>query len=103
MGSKSITVDWIFGQAFATLTGDEGLGTANVAAADGNAIVSTTVLIQSDEPVGPDDLTDPDDNTPDEIEASAATIEMQKTGLPINYLIIAILMVITGLLVPKRK
>lgn len=83
MGSKSITVDWIFGQAFATLTSDEGPGAANVTAADGNAIVSTTVLIHSDEPVDPDDPTDPvdpDNNTLAEIKVSAATIEMQKTG-----------------------
>ncbi len=37
------------------------------------------------------------------VKAASKTIPMQKTGLPLNYLILAILMVIGGLLVPKRK
>lgn len=35
--------------------------------------------------------------------AASKTIGMQHTGLPTNYLIIAILMVISGLIIPKRK
>ncbi|HEX3013691.1 MAG TPA: tandem-95 repeat protein, partial [Methanobacterium sp.] len=35
--------------------------------------------------------------------ASKTTIGLQKTGLPLNYLILAVLMVLSGLVVPKRK
>jgi hypothetical protein len=38
-----------------------------------------------------------------QVKAAGKTIGMQKTGLPINYLILAVLLVISGLLVPKRK
>lgn len=34
---------------------------------------------------------------------TSKTIGMQETGIPINYLIIAILAVISGLIIPKRK
>jgi uncharacterized repeat protein (TIGR01451 family) len=34
---------------------------------------------------------------------AASTISMQKTGLPLNYLILALFIVISGLIVPKRK
>ncbi len=34
---------------------------------------------------------------------AASTISMQKTGLPLNYLILAILMVLSGLIIPKNK
>jgi predicted outer membrane repeat protein len=53
VGSKSTTVDWNHGQAFATLRADEGPGTATVTAADGTEEVSTTVNIQSEEPKEP--------------------------------------------------
>jgi len=34
---------------------------------------------------------------------AANVVDMQKTGLPLNYLILAVLMVLSGLIVPKRK
>lgn len=34
---------------------------------------------------------------------AADTIAMQKTGLPLNYLIITVLMVLSGLIIPKRR
>lgn len=37
------------------------------------------------------------------VNAASNTVGMQETGLPVNYLILAVLMVISGLLVPKRK
>jgi len=36
-------------------------------------------------------------------QANAATVRMQKTGLPVAYLIAAMLMVLAGVLIPKRK
>lgn len=44
-----------------------------------------------------------DDDQENEAAAETETITMQKTGTPINYLLIAILMIISGLLVLKRK
>ena len=37
------------------------------------------------------------------VKAAGKTIPMHKTGLPVNYLLLAVLMVLSGLLVPKRK
>ena len=37
------------------------------------------------------------------VKAAGKTVSMQKTGLPFNYLLLAVLMVVSGLLVPKRK
>ena len=42
-------------------------------------------------------------NAVNEVKATSKTVGMQNTGLPINYLILAILAIISGLLVPKRK
>jgi hypothetical protein len=51
-----------------------------------------------------DYLLDPSDNVPqDNIVDAANTVGMQPTGTPINYLILAILMVIGGLFLPKKK
>jgi predicted outer membrane repeat protein len=36
-------------------------------------------------------------------EAAGTTVPMQPTGLPVNYLVLALLMVIGGFLIPKRK
>ena len=37
------------------------------------------------------------------VNPASNTIGMQETGMPLNYLILAVLMVISGFLVPKRK
>lgn len=84
VGSKSITVPWSYGSASATLRTDEGPGIATVTAADGQT-VKTSIKIQST------------------ANAASKTIGMKETGIPINYLILAILAVISGLLIPKRK
>ena len=47
---------------------------------------------------------DGDDDDPEkEAKAATETVPMQKTGTPIHYMILAVLMVITGLLTSKRK
>jgi hypothetical protein len=38
-----------------------------------------------------------------QVNAASNTVAMQKTGTPINYLVLAVLMVLSGLLAPKRK
>lgn len=40
---------------------------------------------------------------PANAQVNAATIPMQKTGLPLNYLVFAILMVLSGIFISKRK
>ncbi len=42
-------------------------------------------------------------NAASEAKAATETVGMQETGLPVNYMILAILMVLGGFLVPKRK
>ena len=38
-----------------------------------------------------------------QVNAASNTVAMQETGTPINYLVLAVLMVLSGLLAPKRK
>lgn len=59
-------------------------------------------------PVNPTDPYNPSGNSTGTVQVNAAssttkTIEMQETGIPLNYLILAILMVINGLILPKRN
>lgn len=42
-------------------------------------------------------------NAASEAKAATETVGMQETGLPVNYMILAILIVLSGFLVPKRK
>ncbi len=42
-------------------------------------------------------------NAVSQVKAASKTVPMQRTGLPVNYLILAILMVIGGFLVPIRR
>ncbi|HNR26015.1 MAG TPA: hypothetical protein PKI66_04830, partial [Methanobacteriaceae archaeon] len=36
-------------------------------------------------------------------QTETKTVRMQKTGIPVNYLLLALLLVIGGYIVPKRK
>ncbi|MBP2044857.1 beta strand repeat-containing protein [Methanobacterium aggregans] len=38
-----------------------------------------------------------------QVNAAGSTVAMQETGTPINYLLIAVLVVLSGLMVPKKK
>jgi len=86
VGSKSVTVPWTLGSAFATLRGDEGPGIATVTATDANTTLSTTVTI----------LQAPEVNAAD-------TVGMQETGIPLAGLVLAILALFGGLAGSKRK
>ena len=44
-----------------------------------------------------------DDDSENTAQAATETVPMQKTGTPIHYLLLAALLIISGLLVPKRK
>lgn len=100
VGSKSVTVSWTLGMAFAILRGDEGAGIATLTAADVETLSTTVNILQA--PVTPDedDGANPSEN---EVNAASNTVRMQNTGVPLAGLILAILAVLGGLVVPKRK
>ena len=90
VGSKSVTVPWSLGSAFAILRGDEGPGMATVTGTDGNQTLSAGVNI----------LQAP---TVEAASTEEGTIGMQKTGMPVAGLVLAILAVLGGALAPRRK
>ncbi len=49
-----------------------------------------------------EDVTPVTINTVSQVNAASKTIPLQKTGLPLNYMLLAVLMIISGL-VPKRR
>ncbi len=96
VGSKSITLPWTNGRASAVLRADEGEGLATLTASDYQT-VQTLVRI------GDVPLPDEGNSTGKTIANAASTITMQNTGMPINYLLLALVLVIGGCLLPKRK
>ena len=82
VGSKSIIVPWVNGLVKAILRGDDGAGIATVTATDYQTVQTYVTILGA---------------------PSNDTVPMQNTGAPVNYLLLAILMVIGGLLLPKRK
>ncbi len=82
VGSKSIIVPWVNGLVTAILRGDDGAGIATVTATDYQTVQTYVTILGA---------------------PSNDTVPMQNTGAPVNYLLLAILMVIGGLLLPKRK
>jgi hypothetical protein len=81
IGSKIITVDWVNGLATAILRGDEGPGIATVTASDYQT-VQTFVTI---------------------LEAPTDVIGMKNTGTPVTYLLTALILLIGGLGLARRK
>jgi len=86
IGSYTITVPWVLGQAVRTYHGVLA-GVDHVTAADGVQVVSTPItVIQA--PVA---------------NAASNTVGMQETGLPIAGLVLAVLALFGGLATSKRK
>ena len=83
VGSKSITVPWINGRAIATLTADEGPGIAKVTASDYQTVQTFVNILAGSK--------------------TNKTVGMQKTGMPVQGLILAILIVLCSLAVTGRK
>nr|WP_319373706.1 cell surface protein [uncultured Methanobacterium sp.] len=90
VGSKSVVTQWASGAANAILRADEGEGIATVTAGD-YQILRTLVTILAASNTSPTSVN------------AANTVGMQSTGIPINGLVLAILMVISGLILPKRR
>ena len=95
LNPASITL--VNGSATATFTASNA-GMAVITATADNQTISTHIKINT-HPKFNNKTNFSNKNT---IKA-ADTITIQKTGLPLNYLLLALLMVINGLIIPKRK
>jgi len=90
VGSKSIVIGTLNGIATAILRGDEGTGNALTSAMlDGQTLTATVAIT-------------PVVNAASET-SEEGTVGMQKTGLPLPLMVLAVLMVLGGVLSPKRK
>lgn len=87
IGSKEISVLMSFGKAIATLNANEGAGFYILTATLDNQIVQAGINV----------------NQCQDVNAVKRTIKMKETGLPLNYVLFAILLLIGGILAPKRK
>ncbi|MDO8870780.1 MAG: hypothetical protein Q7V10_08545 [Methanobacteriaceae archaeon] len=84
VGSKSVVIETINGVATAILRGDDAAGEAWTSATLDSQTLRTNVTITK-------------------AATTQKTVGMQTTGIQVQYLVLAILMVIGGLIVPKRK
>ena len=105
-GSLSpITVKFVNGSAVTVFTAKV-LGSASVNATLDNETVTTQITVNQPKPVKPDSGSgDNSSSTAAGVNKvhAADVISMQKTGLPLNYLILAILAVFSGFVMPRRK
>lgn len=85
IGSKIIIVDWVNGLATAILRGDEGQGIATVTASDYQTVQTFVTILGAPEPVNPD------------------VIDMEDTGIPVSYLLTALVLLLGGLGLARRK
>ena len=88
VGSKSVTVQWNNGLATAVLRGDEGPGIATVTATDYQT-VSTMVTILGASKTS--------------TSTNKLTIGMQKTGMPLIWIVLAILIVLGGFISTRKR
>lgn len=88
IGSDSITVPWVLGQAVRPLVANEGQGLATVTAADGQVVATEVTILQAP--------------TVNAVTNTEGTVGMQETGMPITGLILAVLTLFGGLIVSKR-
>jgi parallel beta-helix repeat protein len=90
VGSKSVMAQWANGFATAILRADEGSGVATVTATDYQTVRTFVTILGAVE-------------TSTVVNSANNTIGMQKTGTPLNYLILAMLMMISGLISTRRR
>ncbi|BDZ71361.1 cell surface protein [Methanobacterium petrolearium] len=89
VGSKTVVEQWVNGLATAILRADEGPGIATVTAADYQTVNTLVTILGSS-------------GTSTSV-VNAQTIAMQKTGVPLPGVILAILMVLGGLVCIYKK
>ncbi len=87
IGSKSITVDWVNGLATAILRADEGPGIATVTATDYQTVQAFVTILGAPKPPTPVN----------------PVIDMQDTGTPISYIVMALVLLISGLGLSKKR
>lgn len=88
IGSKSIIIHWINGLATAILRADEGPGIATVTAADYKTVQTMVTIIGASR---------------NSTSVNPLTVEMQKTGIPLAGIVLAIFMVLSGFIVTIKK
>ncbi|HOI71717.1 MAG TPA: right-handed parallel beta-helix repeat-containing protein [Methanobacterium sp.] len=88
LGSKSFTTVWINGLSIAILRGDEGPGIATVTATDYQTVQTFVTILGA--PVPPEPV-DPN------------IIEMQNTGIPITYVLMALILLFGGIILSNKK
>lgn len=88
VGSKSVVAEWVNGLATAILRADEGAGVATVTSSDYQPVWTYVTILGAPS------------NT---LNAATKTVGMQRTGTPINYLILAFLVVLGGFILSRRE
>jgi len=88
VGSKSVTVHWINGLATAMLRGDEGHGIATVTATDYQTVQTMVTILGASKT---------------STSTNKLTIGMQNTGIPLAGMVLAIIMVLSGLISTRKR
>jgi hypothetical protein len=88
VGSKSVTVHWINGLATAILRGDEGHGIATVTATDYQTVQTMVTILGASKT---------------STSTNKLTIGMQNTGIPLAGMVLAIIMVLSGLISTRKR
>ncbi|MCC7562910.1 MAG: cell surface protein, partial [Methanobacterium sp.] len=88
VGSKSVTVQWINGLATAVLRGDEGPGIATVTATDYQTVSTMVTILGASKTF---------------TSTNKLTIGMQKTGMPLIWIVLAILIVLGGFIDTRKR
>jgi len=88
LGSKSVTVQWINGLATAVLRGDEGPGIATVTATDYQTVSTMVTILGASKTF---------------TSTNKLTIGMQKTGMPLIWIVLAILIVLGGFIDTRKR
>ncbi len=89
VGSKSVVSQWTNGFATAILRADEGPGIATVTAADYQIVQTAVTILGSQE-------------SSTSVNAATKTIRMQETGIPLAPLLLAVLMVFSGMVLKRQ-
>lgn len=104
--------NWVYNPTTGTITwtftdlavGDPYLYITGKLSATGNYLFSSSIAADTYN-INTEGVTPLTINVEDPVQVNAAgkTVAMHETGTPINYLVLAVLMVLSGLLAPKRK
>ncbi len=91
VGSKSSTVLWVNGLSMLNLIANDGAGIARVSATDYQTVWTLVKIIGGSK------------GSQEVINAAMKTIGMQNTGIPLQSLLLAILMLFSGLIISRKS